>query len=188
MNETSASFSFQDMPCEYLSLKEQITDESLKNLYSKFEVKYFNCLNQKYIIEKLLYSFLNDYKFITYSSSISNLGTNEIINSIICVEDKCLIIESIDNNSFNDIIKKVKSDCIDINPSNKTKTSTEIYEEIASFCHHFQKIIKNNSFLKYTIRPLVAYIIRRYFYPSNYFNNSSFFNFENTAQKNFLKK
>lgn len=51
--------------------------------------------------------------------------------------------------------------------------------EITNFCDNFQNEIKQNFFVKNTISPIVCYLIRRYFYPTEYFKDASFFDFDN---------
>ena len=36
-------------------------------------------------------------------------------------------------------------------------------EFIKNFCDYFYEILKNNSFVRYTIRPIASYLIQRYF-------------------------
>ena len=105
----------------------------------------------------------------------------DLIKPILCFEGHCLIIESINLNTFYRIIKRINSDIIDLNSA--LKDSDEIKQEVVSFGKHFNIEIKMNDFVKLTIQPISAYIIRRYFYPSNFFMNQSFFSFKKNQQQ-----
>ena len=53
-----------------------------------------------------------------------------------------------------------------------------IKEEIDNFCFNFISEIKVNNFVKDTIYPLAGYIIRSFFYPAYFFEDPSFFIFD----------
>ena len=59
----------------------------------------------------------------------------------------------------------------------------EIKEEINNFCFHFKKEIIKNDFVKHTIPSLSGYLIRRFFYPTEYFKDPSFFSFDQMISK-----
>lgn len=69
------------------------------------------------------------------------------------------------------------SSSININKAKKSNND-EIIEEINNFTNKFRLIIKNNSFLKKTIDPIICYMIRRFYYPSNFFKDQSIFIFD----------
>ena len=57
-------------------------------------------------------------------------------------------------------------------------SNEEANEEVNSFCDYFQNEIYKNYFIELTIRSISCFLIRRFFYPYEYFKNQSFFNFE----------
>ncbi|KAK8893003.1 hypothetical protein M9Y10_030259 [Tritrichomonas musculus] len=196
---------FTKLPQEYELAKNQIQEDVLQRLYSKFTFLYFTCshfeinnddtlMNEQ--IESFLYGYLHNFKFLTFH--ITNLRTNNKSNSIlqknsdiyICIEDQCLIIEKIKL----ELIKKIMNNLRDHNVSilnisseykiwEESKSEKEAEEEVSSFSHFFSNKIKTNKFVKYTIIPIVGYLIRRHFFPSNYFKDQSFFHFRPTDPK-----
>ena len=72
---------------------------------------------------------------------------------------------------------------IDFNDT-KQKKKSNIKEEIKNFCNGIQKEIVNNEFIQNTIHPIVGYLIHRYFCPTTYFRDPSFFDFDKTVKAN----
>lgn len=66
----------------------------------------------------------------------------------------------------------------------KKKKKSNIKEEIKNFCNGIQNEIVNNEFIQNTIHPIVGYLIHRYFCPTTYFWDPSFFDFDKTAKAN----
>ena len=58
----------------------------------------------------------------------------------------------------------------------ETNEITSLGEKIDIFCHQFISTnqIKNNKFVKNTIKPILTYLIQRYYFPSKYFKDPSF--------------
>ena len=55
-------------------------------------------------------------------------------------------------------------------------------EEIQEFCLKFGKtIINSNYFVSYTINSIIGYLIRRHYFPSDYFKNTEFFYFDKNS-------
>lgn len=143
----------------------------------------------------ILVKYLSNFKFITFQiSDISEINKNnktvidsssksksQVISAIICIENECFIIEQIYFSDFSKIISILNNKSVALNLSiiNKEESSTEMNAklEIENFCNFFATEIKNNKFIKQTIRPIVGFMIRRYFYPTFYFKDTSFFNF-----------
>ena len=162
-------------------------------------------------IEDYLFNFLKESNFITFKFNALNrynsnyeiktkeyskdkTNSKQIINSIICFEKTCLIIESIDIKVISKVLKKTNSKLINTSsPSFNTQQSKEyqtVIEEINNF-RHSQPEIKNNDFIQYTINPILTFIVRRYFCPSSYFKDPSFFIFDNrqgSLETNLRKK
>ena len=113
---------FQDLPQHCKNMVNDIFDDVVRNMYSKFEFLYLyfplnfteRKSNSKYIFE-----YLKDSKFITYhisnilpnfNSSIISINQHENNNIekttslIICIEEKCLIIEKINLPAIIEII------------------------------------------------------------------------------------
>ncbi|KAK8883474.1 hypothetical protein M9Y10_042566 [Tritrichomonas musculus] len=161
-------------------------------------------------IEMYLTKYLKIYKFITYClSDISdyirfspknyyhtkNKNTNASINVIdwiICVEGQCIIIEKLHFSSILKIIENLQKEKVSmINVSDddyikyfkKNINELEAEEEVRNFCSKFGKLIKNNPFVKCTIPTIISYLIRRYFYPTEYFKDPSFFHFNKSKEQ-----
>lgn len=101
---------FVSLPRPYSLLKDSIQNQIVRNIYSNFNFRYYQCKvsqnsNDDRDIENYLYKRLIDYPFITYCISNISLINNsnilennlspQIIDIIICVEDSCFIIERI---------------------------------------------------------------------------------------------
>ena len=99
----------------------------------------------------------------------------QYIKAVICVEDKCLIIESILKQIMLKIIKETKSIMIDVNNYDQNK---DLIEELQNFYNKTNCKKEENDFLNLTFKSISAFFIRRYFYPSIYFKNTSFFTFD----------
>lgn len=212
--------SFQNIPYIYKLTLNQIQNKVIQKLYSKFEFLYLSCsfndeikINEnndaenqpnQYIINYLL-EYLHDFKIITYRINISDISeisasksnndtSTQKVNTIICVESKCLLIEEIELELINQIInqlKKLNITVLDTNLQfnriiksvNERSDRIENYEkEIYNFCKNFQDEIIKNIFVQTTILPITCYLIQRYFYPTCYFKDPSFFIFN--QQKN----
>lgn len=156
-------------------------------------------------IENLLLCFLKNYKFITFKiynldsnimqsletsknshkndSESSNNLLSKSVDVIFCFEKTCLIIEQIEGTIVNKIIQNLeKMDISLIDTSfmflkNQKNEENQIREEIISICKKIQEEIDHNDFVKMAIEPIASYLIRRYFYPTNYFSNYRFFDF-----------
>ena len=117
----------------------------------------------------MIFELLNDHKFITYQTKEISEGLvneNPSKNIFICFENKWLIIESIVFSLFQEILKQTKSSilCVD-----NSKIDSDVSCEISVFIGRFRKDINENDFVRETIKPIIAFIIRRHFYPSTFF-------------------
>lgn len=211
---------FQQIPEEYKIAINSIHDATIQCLYSKFVFSSHNSIlnkkesnNLKKKLEKCtLFDFIKDCKFITYqyiqkdidfnhSSENENQLRNDTsskVDVIFCIESnnleyegRCLILNDLNIELFQMIenqLKDKKTPLINCCPNSENQI---IKEEIDSFCSNFLREIRINSFVKRTIRPIICYIIRRHFYPSNYFKNNSFFTYKQSkkqAEINFRKR
>ena len=195
------TFQFSSIPQNY---KSPIQDFLLKKIYSQTTFLYFTFSNENqaninsdtqnmntYV--EYFFDYLQCFKFITFQiSDTKNMNSNydaskQIINVSVCFEGKCLIIERIYIDLFKKIIEKLKKAKISmINYSlnydiieKEEEDYNEIYanEEVSNFCDNFVQIIKKNLFVQTTIKSIIGYLIRRHFYPTEYFKDSSFFQF-----------
>ena len=124
-------------------------------------------------------------------SKPKNVNDN-LFNAVLCVEKHCLIIEQINFTFFKEIIQKLKAQEVAlINLSNihddesvETLEESQAKEETDNFCSMFIKEVNQNDFVKLTINPILGYVIRRFFYPTKYFKDPSFFIFD---EKNYSK-
>lgn len=182
-NSQNNSFSFEHIPSSYQTKINQIQNKTIQKIYSNFDFLYYkDCDQNQNGLENNIFDFLKGFKFIT--CELTNLS-GKYIDAIFCVEGKCLIIESIEINKIKTITKIVKENgssiinvsCLNTN-SDENSINNEIKEEINNFCKKFKSGINNNEFVRLTISSIACYIIRRYFYPTEYFNNHQFFYFE----------
>ncbi|KAK8835370.1 hypothetical protein M9Y10_025135 [Tritrichomonas musculus] len=171
------------------SMINQIDNDVIQKMYSKFTFKFFSFNNQEdneedFIIK--LFEYLKKYKFIVcnlYNLSKGSLGINVDFsvspktNCIFCVEDEIFIIEQINTELIN---KQINNQQINLIYLSQKNTEQEIRYDVRFFCARYFQAIKKNYFVKYTIQSIVCYLIRRNYYPSHYFKNSSFFEFELT--------
>ena len=192
---------FQSIPYQYETIKNQIRNELVQNLYDEFT--FYHLFISNYTndhvktnenfqnLQDRLFNYLKDFKFITYhfSENIINANqsdnnkiiyeSNTLSNAIICVEGKCLIIESIDISYINNVMNKLKEKgCLIINAdvSSSNKIDSNIKDEIVSIYNYYQQNeISQNNFVEYTIFSIACYIIRRNFYPTSFFKDTSFF-------------
>ena len=188
LNEFARKLYFIKMPYQYESMKMKIKNNVFRKLYSNFNFLYFpyGFFNQNndqtnQIID-FLFSYLKEYKFISYCITTAN--KNAFIGDVvICAETICVMIEKTNIEVMNELIKKLKDEKIFIIDSNIENVNERIIDdenlsklEIKNFCSHFQKEI-NNRFIYLTISPIVGYMIRRFYCPTSFFKDSSFFNF-----------
>ncbi|KAK8892627.1 hypothetical protein M9Y10_029866 [Tritrichomonas musculus] len=102
-------------------------------------------------------------------------------NILICIEKECLIIENINISLVAKIINNLRENrnsVIDAseNCQNSDEENTKIKDELLNFGNNITKDLKKNEFVTYTFRPIAIFLIWRYFYPTQYFKDPSFFN------------
>lgn len=171
MNSKSDKFSFQELPSKYFSLKRSINDENMIVLYSKFSFQYLIFSNQEENIYTFLYDVLKEFKLLTYEIIIDSINDINIkfFSLIICGDNQCFIIESIERNPIDNIIKKINSNKIDVCLQNLSDSNKK---EILSFCSYYKKQIHENLFIKITIKAIIGFIIQKNFYPSRLFKSN----------------
>ena len=203
---------FQALPKRYEAMRKRIENDNLKQIYSQFIFLYFSyqffhkensVINQLMIID-FLFESLKIHKFIVFNLYNRYLckdydGGDFVVDAIFCFESSFLIIEKIKVNLINEVINRLKKEKISLlnisKENNKKETIDEknISEEIQSFQRHFRFEIHKNQFLELTMSSIACYLIRRYYYPSSYFKDDSFFHFvddlaiERTVKNSFLK-
>ena len=177
---------FQDIPEQSKSMKHLIKPIPMQKIYSKFSFLYFLSIqiNDIILIKNFLYDYLKKYKFITYK--IFDLPNKDNSNDYyvditICIEGQCLIIEQIQHRIISEIIRDLEKQ---ISIINVNTNDLNIHDEIHNFCSKFSK---SNKFIEKTISPIVCYLIRRFFYPTNYFKDPSFFFFDQKQYKKEFK-
>lgn len=170
--------SFGDIPANYQLMKNEISNETINFIYSKFIFKYLSLNTQNANeIEPYLLDYFKSVKFITYHFYKNNQNkTEEINSSIICIENECLIIETPNITSIKKILNKLKETRsvlnFSFNSATKTKEEEILYDEMNSFISYFEI---NNAFFTMTINSISGFLIRRFFYPTEYYQDSSFF-------------
>lgn len=166
------------MPEDIMLLKECVLNEDLKFLFSNFNFICFDPKRNK--SEDGLYDFLKTNKFFVYSKiPIVSSQDNFLYDSILCFENHCLFIESSKINSIKQMLTNENSYFIDLDSID----DKDIKEEILSFCSYFNKEMKSNKFVKLTLKPIAAYTIRKFFLPSSYFKDPSFFSFHKNNEE-----
>ena len=207
---------FQDIPPVYETMLNNIHDQTLNNIYSKFIFIYIpvqinnddvNKNNEK--LSSLMVDYLQNFKFITYHL-VQISGQQQFYNNIekkvfkhdikyykelnpvnfqvvFCVERQCIIFDQITISILNQVTNILKGKNITILSVNgKSQENDEICvkKEIDSFCSNFQKDISKNIFLSNSIPAIIGYLIRRYFCPTKYFLDQSFFDFNKSYNSN----
>lgn len=197
------NISFKDIPYRYQALLERITSSTLKKIYSQYTFLYLSlddekpiedliCTQHKNQIVNYLFNFLSQSKFITYHISnifkyqenLPSKHDNIILDVIFCIEKRCIIIDGIEDALLKLIIERLLEKQISIINFDKNSAYRDgIYasEEVSNFCNNFSCDLNNNNFVYKTIIPIAGYLIRRYFYPTTYFNDPSFFTFDSQA-------
>lgn len=167
---------------------EQVTSSNTINVESFFKLFKENKLITYEIsqISKVGISLFSTNKIILNdeTNSDKNLFNNNF-NFIFCLEKKCFIIDSIDIDFLNSILTVKNSEFIDVSEDDSHKRlqfnnkNENAIEEVSNFCNKYKVFIANNFCIDFTIKPIICYLIRRYYYPSNYFKDNSFFDFMN---------
>ena len=179
------SLSFKDIPEQYKIMKHQIKQKTIQKIYSKFTYLYFLSIhiNDIFGIKLFLLNYLKKFKFITYqifNLPTSNESVDFYVDITICFEGQCLIIEQIQHKIIQEVISNLENQ---VSMINTNSSDPNINEEIQNFNNYFLKCFKNK-FIKITISPIVCYLIRRFFYPTSYFKNPSFFIFDQNQSTN----
>lgn len=182
---------FHDITKECHKLMSGINDSNMQNLYANISFKYYSCdLNNSFKSD--LQNYLNNFKFIAYEYSNipasipffgaqkNNNNSQNIIDIILCVENECIIIKQIEISLITQILTETKASLINTNI--KTCDNKFVVEEIRNFTRNYQNYRDKNDFFNYTINPIAGYMIRRYYYPSSFFKDPSFFTFDKSIE------
>ena len=183
--ERIGEIKFSPIPDIFQIMKDQIKNPLISHIYDQFDFKYINAnnsveANKKSFIANMI-DFLNDYMFITYYKIPSTFfvdDNNDISDFVICVEKICIIIKSVSETSINDIFKEINGTSINTNEPRDANISLEIENFHRSF---FPKMEKNR-FVEITIDPVICYLIRRFYCPSNFFKDKSFFSLKEKSE------
>lgn len=182
------NFSFKYFQC-FINMEVSTNGEKAPNK-NKFEAFLFDYIkNFNFITYTLNNSVLYSSYFDTSIQKLNQIPNNQIIDVVFCVENECIIIDKVNISLINKIITNLQELNISIIDSSignsniiNPKEKEQIQGEIDNFCNFFQKKIKQNYFFERTIRPISCYLIRRHFYPTIYFNDQSFFDFDQENQ------
>ncbi|KAK8847173.1 hypothetical protein M9Y10_019756 [Tritrichomonas musculus] len=193
---------FSDIPQDYNAKKDSVQDEIISNMYSKLTFLYLSpdsirkhhLNDEENALNSPLFHFFENNKFISYeiSEPSENLVKSKLfydlndplysyenfsqeVNVVICVEGKCLIIQSILKSIIFKIINKTRSTLINVS---KNINNDFLDEEIRGFYTDICLKSKSNHFFQLTFKPILTFFVRRYFYPSSYFKDTSFFTFD----------
>ncbi|KAK8835009.1 hypothetical protein M9Y10_020614 [Tritrichomonas musculus] len=200
----------KDITSQCTKMKDDITDATLKKLYNQlsfFYFSYFYSLNQNNVpsnieeiqndIQSYLIAYLGKFKFLTYHfpDCIQGKSSSPTIDVVICAESECIIIQQISDEIIKEIIAKLKSQNISLLNVTKNfhgqKTDEEkiATQEIYNFINKGRFDTQNNTnhFVNYTIQSIVGFSIRRFYFPTFYFKDPSFFIFNQDKKKIILQ-
>lgn len=183
---------FQSIPKKFKCNEQEISNPQIKKILSSFEIKYHNYQEKDENYESSLFKFLKQFHFITYeivSSSYFHIDSTQKYFVIICVEKKCILIETDFIKQIHDILKKINTNILNSNNEfdfdfELIGKNGEVVDEISSFCEYYTGFIKNIEYIKIIIRSMSAFLICRYFYPSKCFTDQSFFSFGQEQNQN----
>lgn len=203
---------FQNDTDQVMNIIKHVPNLLLQKIYSQFKFLNFKMSisnnveiktndNTDYFkrIEDFLYNYLRNFKFIVYFENVGQINNSKKddlsikLEAILCLEKECIIIENIPKFTITKIIDKLENQRVSLIKINTAlKNTTEIIEEFESVHNYiWSREIQSNEFVQKTIKPITTFLIRRFFYPSNFFKDQSFFNFNltcNLKEKNIKEK
>lgn len=163
-----SKFTFLYYPYEIIS-KNDINHNDLRNLLKESKlITYFHTKSPQTLeFSSIFYdqNYLTPYKSPEF-----------IVNTTLCIESYCILIHCSDISQITKLLFETKSNLINLS-GNAQKSSQDVLamDEAKNIYKAIKGKIKNSIFFKNTIYPISSYIIRRHFYPSNHFKDSSFF-------------
>ena len=200
-NLKTIDISFQSLPLEIQSQIHHTGNPILKKIYSSFQFHYLSLYeinSEKYtyseqMLKNYILNTLKQFKLITYRFmnaiekqifsfyffSKKRECSKSDVDTIICTEGNCFLIECIDKYLITDVLDLTKSTLINLSDDPFGFNKDEL-EEIENFTTSLD--IPHS--LKFMCSPIIAYMIRRYFYPSYFFKDPSFFIFKPDSQNN----
>lgn len=204
-------FAYLDITKDFKIEINKINNAIIKKFYQDFRFCYFSFLEEitnemesQDMIEKHLFDFIFKNKFITVEISYINEKklfpfellsnpldySSDTVNATFCIENECYFIRNISYEYLLTILNKTKSTFINVSSVSKFRTFQNVYEndlaieEVEKFYSYFNKAITKNIFITNSIRPVISFLVRRFFYPSYYFKNYSFFNLYSNNDSN----
>lgn len=207
LNCQNNEYLVEELTQNYMTVISNHKNESFIKIYSEFSFYYCNCSsfnNQE--IKDFIIKLLQENKFVTYEISQIDISNNKAffplkrakilenkqlnsVNIVICIEKCCYIFESIDKNLLNSILSTKNVFFININKNQNINNllidhSNQVASnEVNNFCSYYLNLIETNFCIDLTIRPIMCYLIRRFYYPSYFFKDTSFFYFNDHQQK-----
>lgn len=177
---------YEEFPFKYKPCMKCIQNECIRNIYKQFKFKYFSFQCQQEKLISYITNQLSKHKFITYE-----ISKNHNINiMIICTENTCFFIDLIQDKYISKIITNYKFNSINLTSEefNTELTKEDVFaqSEVSEFCENFQiKILMNKHlFIKLTIKPVVSYLIQRYYKNPDIFEDQTFLNFDKLVEIN----
>lgn len=191
-------YPFMEISEKYNEYQNQL-DNQIKTMYSLFSFHFIDIKDNQYDdhdYESNLIDIIKQFKFTVLKTSNMNYSVkslkcqdpfNNFFFFVICAEKHCFIIKNIEMSSITRIINQLYITklnesfvILDSIPGIKaTKDITVIKEEINSFINPFKRNLPKNEYIQNTIYPMTAYLIRRFYYPSHFFDDPSFFSYSN---------
>lgn len=94
--------------------------------------------------------------------------------AVFCTEKQCYIFQSIDSELINFILTDTKLAIINAD----SKKDFNLQEEIKPINNFMFGVTKKTKFEVYTFNSIIIYLIYRFFYPSSFFKDKSFFKYD----------
>lgn len=169
------------LPDEYIDKMMQIKMDDLRNFYFNLNFIYLNFENRTKRIKNDFFDFLYENKLIVYKFLPNPRNPTKDNNIIFAYENSCIILESVNKKIIQQKMSRSKS--IFLNADTYQYVD---YDDL----QFWLRIVRKNKFVKYTIDPIITYIIQRFYYPSNLFKDKTFLSFNPKIQfqdENFIR-
>lgn len=174
-----------------------IQDQNIKNVYSHFKtmlyypiildnskfcnffldiLKQFRLIVFKYLSKQINQEIL---KYVLNEDEIIKNSTNSVL---ICAEDHFLIIELPDEIDFTKILNETNASLINADNIQDQRFSSDDIKEFYKFFKG-KTNFKGDKFVQNTFFTVSLFLIGRMFYPTIYFKDPSFFNYQSEQQE-----
>lgn len=161
------------LPDEYIDQMMQIKSDDLRNFYFNLNFIYYNFEKRTKRIKNDFFDFLYENKIIVFKFLPNPRNPTKDNNVIFVYENSCIILESVNKKIIQQKMSGSKSIFL----------NADTYQYVNyDYLQFWLKIVQRNKFVKYTIDPIITYIIQRFYYPSNLFKDKTFLSFNSNFQ------